>query len=85
MSCATYLRIIDGAKHRWAEQHGAGLTDTPTEDDLQPYFRHGMPKCRGGGTYTIGKISEPPQCSIAAHNDFFKNNTASDQAPASAP
>ena len=81
-SCATYLGIIDSAKKHWAEQHGAGLNDTPTEDDLQPYFRHGMPKCRGGGTYTIGKVGELPQCSIAAHNDLFKSNMAAEQAPA---
>lgn len=76
IGCANHLRSIDKVKKRWAEEHGAGLNDTPTLDDLEPYFRHGMLTCPEGGAYTIGKVSELPQCSIAAHNDYFKANLA---------
>src|SRR5271163_38786 len=76
LGCANSLGHIDAAKKRWAEQSGAALTATPTADDLDPFFRHGMPKCPGGGTYTIGAVSELPTCSIAAHNEFFKSNLA---------
>ena len=74
IGCANHLRGIDKVKKQWAEEHGAGLNDTPTEADLEPYFRHGMLKCPEGGTYTIGKVGDLPQCSIAAHNDYFKEH-----------
>jgi hypothetical protein len=62
IGCANHLRGIDK------------VNDTPTEADLEPYFRHGMLKCPEGGTYTIGKVGDLPQCSIAAHNDYFKEH-----------
>jgi hypothetical protein len=74
LGCANSLMRIDAAKKRWAEQSNAALTATPTADDLDPYFRHGMPLCPGHGTYTIGVVSELPKCSIAAHNEYFKGN-----------
>ena len=67
---------IDAAKRSWAQDHNAKLDDTPTEDDLLPYFRRSMPRCPAGGTYTIGKVSELPQCSIAKHNEYFRANVA---------
>ena len=76
MTCANNLNQIDNAKKRWVEQSGAALTATPTEQDLDPWFRRGMPKCPGGGTYTIGAVSELPSCSIAGHNEFFRSHLA---------
>jgi hypothetical protein len=43
-------------------------------DDLEPYWRHGLGKCPEGGTYTIGKVNELSQCSVAAHNEYYKAN-----------
>jgi hypothetical protein len=76
VQCAVNLGRIGDAKNKWAEQHNAGTNDTPTADDLDPYFRGGMPLCPEGGTYTIGAVSETPQCSIAAHNDYFRTNSS---------
>jgi hypothetical protein len=85
--CAVNMGHIDAAKNKWAEEHNAGTNGTPAAEDLDPYFRGGMPRCPEGGTYTIGKVGEPPQCSIAAHNDYFRtNNTAVEgAAPAAKP
>ena len=69
--CAGHLNAFVFAKKRWAQDHNAAPTDTPTFDDLDPYFRRGMRGCPDGGTYTIGTLSEPPQCSIAAHTEYF--------------
>jgi predicted small lipoprotein YifL len=87
IGCANCLAHIDAAKKSWAEQHNAALTDTPTADDLDPYFRHGMPVCPKNGTYTIGTVADLPQCSIAAHNDYFRSHLAAPpaQAPATVP
>lgn len=76
IGCATALAHIDAAKKSWAEQHNAALTDTPTAEDLDPYFRHGMPVCPGGGTYTIGTVGEMAKCSIAAHNEYHRAHLA---------
>jgi hypothetical protein len=72
IACAANLEHIDTAKKSWARKQGSSATDAPTADDLDPFFRRGMPKCPSGGTYTIGPVGEMPQCSIAAHNDYFK-------------
>jgi hypothetical protein len=36
-------------------------------DDIAPYFPNGIPKCPAGGTYTIGKVGEPPTCSLGTN------------------
>jgi hypothetical protein len=84
MVCAGNLRVLDAAKRHWVEDHNAGLNDTPTMEDLQPYTRHGIGKCPSGGTYTIGKVGELPQCSIPAHTDYFKEHMGQGSAPAPA-
>jgi hypothetical protein len=77
-SCINALRMIDGAKIEWAIEHNAGTNIVPTLNDLRPYIRLvgdrddlGWLKCPEGGTYTIGRIGEFPQCSIANHNMEF--------------
>jgi hypothetical protein len=78
--CAVNLGHIYAAKNKWAEEHGAGTNDAPTADDLDPYFRGGMPRCPLGGTYTIGMVGEQPQCSIAAHNTYYSASMAPEPA-----
>jgi hypothetical protein len=77
-ACINNLREIDAAKNRWALEHNAKTNDIVTLDDIRPYLvrygdpngfiklddRGNLPKCPAGGTYTIGKIGEPPTCSI---------------------
>jgi hypothetical protein len=45
--------------------------DEATEADLKPYLKldadGNLPKCPGGGKYTLGKVGENPTCSIAGH------------------
>jgi hypothetical protein len=74
IACASNIRHIEDAKKSWAQRNAKGVDDIPTADDLDPFFRRGMPTCPGGGTYTIGKVGEPAQCSIAAHNEYYKSH-----------
>ena len=76
--CAARLNSFATAKRRWALDNNAASTATPTLDDLATYFRRGMHQCPEGGTYTIGTVGEPPQCSIAAHNEYFKTHPPPD-------
>jgi len=78
-ACAGRLSNFVFAKKRWAVDHNAAATDSPSFDDLAPYFRRGMRLCPEGGTYTIGTVGEMPQCSIAAHTEYFKAHPPPDQ------
>jgi hypothetical protein len=73
--CAHNLQVLAQGKKVWAENGHKGADDTPTMQDLVAFIRH-TPSCPSGGTYTLGKVSEAPTCSIAAHNDAYKKLTA---------
>ena len=63
------LRVIEGAKETWAREENKLPDDTPTDADLfgQDRYIREKPRCPGGGTYTLGKVSEKPRCSVADH------------------
>ena len=76
--CKENLRHIKLYKQYWADEHSKIPTDTPTWDDLRPYFPDwltnntrrwttGRPVCPGGGAYTIGQVGELPKCSIGGY------------------
>ena len=72
--CHFNLMQIDLIKYDWAGNEGKTTNDTPTWDDLRPYFpdfmtnsiywTNGRPICPNGGIYKIGKVGERPKCSI---------------------
>ncbi len=66
-TCKLRLRMIYDAKLHWAEGNQKTAGDTPTSDDLRPYLRGAVLKCPEGGAYTIGRVDEPPKCSIPGH------------------
>jgi hypothetical protein len=67
-ACSNNLRMIDGAKQRWALENDKKAGDVPTAADLKPYFKSGVfPVCPAGGTYTIGAVSNAPTCSVPGH------------------
>ncbi|HXR04250.1 MAG TPA: hypothetical protein VN836_06035 [Verrucomicrobiae bacterium] len=66
--CINNLRQIDAAKNEWAVENKKTNGTAVTESDIKPYIKldtnGNLPKCPSGGTYTIGKIGEPPTCSL---------------------
>ena len=76
MPCLNNLRIISSAKNQWALDHNKTDHDTPTWNDIRPYFpsrwTNGEPICPAGGTYTIGRLDENPTCSIGDHEPGHK-------------
>jgi len=63
-ACFNNLRQIDAAKQQWGLEHHASATNTPSWDDLRPYLAGGkILTCPNGGTYTIGRMNQPPTCS----------------------
>jgi len=68
------MRQMDGAKAMWMIEHHKTTNDVPTWQDLvgSNAFFIQVPQCSDGGVYVIGKVSEPPTCSIAEHNEYYK-------------
>jgi hypothetical protein len=67
------LRQIEGAKTEWMYETGKTTNDTPTWAELLPYLNGGITNCYAtngvvvrpaGGTYTIGRVGEPPSCLV---------------------
>ena len=69
--CINNLRQIDGAKNEWALENDKKAGTPVTEADIKQYIKldanGNLPKCPAGGTYTIGKVGEPPTCSVPGH------------------
>src|SRR6266705_5770531 len=62
--CINNLRQIDGAKQQWALENHKTTNDMPIWEDVRPYFKNGI-ACPQGGTYILGRVDEPPRCSIS--------------------
>jgi hypothetical protein len=68
-ACIKNLRMIDSAKKQWALENKKADTDTPSREDLAPFFPDKkLPVCPAGGTYTINAVSQRPECSQAGHS-----------------
>lgn len=70
-TCVNNLRQLDGAKQQWALCQNRTTNDLPAWDDLRVYLglgpgsaNRGAAVCPQGGTYTLGRIGEPPKCSL---------------------
>jgi competence protein ComGC len=66
-SCINNLRWIDSAKSQWAVENNNTNGAFVTENDINSYLKHTIPKCPAGGTYIIGKIGENPTCSLGTN------------------
>ena len=65
--CIIKLMCIDAAKEQWALAEDKVTGDEIVKDEVDEYIRGGAPRCPAGGTYTYGKINEPPRCSVPGH------------------
>jgi len=67
--CISNLRRIDDAKAQWAMDTRKGGGVQPKDDDLfgpRAYLRTKL-ECPAGGQYDLGKVKEPPTCTVAGH------------------
>ena len=67
--CINNLRQIAGAIQQCALENKLTTNDTVTVEQLQPYLGRikDVFRCPLGGTYTFGRVTELPTCSIAGH------------------
>lgn len=66
-ACVNYLRQIDGAKQQWALENRKTVQTIPIATDIAPYLKGAVPKCPGGGAYTLNAVGAHPTCSIPGH------------------
>ena len=67
-ACINNLRQIDGAKQQWVLENKKSESDTPSREDLLPYLKkQQFPVCPTGGSYTINRAGDPPECSQPGH------------------
>src|SRR5665213_3176161 len=66
--CINNLRQLDAAKNQWMLDRGKTTNDMPTWDDIRPYLpergSNKIPACPDGGVYTLGRMRQPPTCSL---------------------
>lgn len=65
--CLNNLRQLDGAKQQWALEAKKTSSATPSEREIAPFLKDGIPKCPAGGVYTLKAVDSVPTCSIAGH------------------
>jgi hypothetical protein len=71
-TCINNLRQIDAAANEFARERGK-TNGEPINfpDDLTPFIKLNengkIPPCPSGGIYTIGKVGEPPTCSLGTN------------------
>jgi hypothetical protein len=65
-ACVMQLRQVAGAKDQWVIENHKTSNDVISWDDIKPYLPHGqILQCPDGGTYILGRVGEPPRCSLA--------------------
>ena len=67
-SCINNLRQIDGAKQQWALEYKQTNGTLVPIAEVVPYIKgNALPLCPQGGLYSVGKVGEPPKCSVSGH------------------
>src|SRR5271157_1587375 len=70
--CIKNQENIDAAAGNWMWDLHKSLDDRPSWEELRPYLRRqDLPVCPCGGTYIIGRVTDPARCSIREHNESF--------------
>jgi hypothetical protein len=65
-ACVMHLRQIAASKEQWVVESHKTTNDVISWDDIKPYLSHEqLPQCPDGGTYILGRVGEPPRCSLA--------------------
>lgn len=66
VTCLANLRQLENVKQQWAVEHQKDGGDTPTMEELKPYFRYSI-ACPINGTYSINALTNKATCSITGH------------------
>jgi len=81
--CISNLRHIDEAKAQWAMENLKGLGIRPRDEDLfgPTLYIRTKPECPAGGRYNLGKLKDPPTCTIPGHRLVEEQSTGEHARP----
>ena len=72
-SIVNTLRIIEGAKDQWAQEHHATNGALPTLDDLAPYLKDGkLPKPAAREIYTVNPVGTLATAKLTRKMDGYE-------------
>ena len=61
-ACNINLRTIHSTTQQWAFEKRKRDDSEVSLEDLESYFKDGIPRCPSGGEYTLGTVEEKPTC-----------------------
>jgi competence protein ComGC len=67
-ACQSNLRTIEFAIQQWAIDKRKADDSEVYLEDLEPYFKDGIPRCPSGGEYELYIVDEKPTCTIEGHS-----------------
>ena len=65
--CKANLRTIEFAITQWALEKRKTDDAEVSLDELEDYFKDGIPRCPSGGDYELTTVEEKPTCTVEGH------------------
>ena len=66
-ACQTNLRTIEFTIGQWALEKRKADDSEVMLEELEEYFKDGIPECPSGGEYELTTVGEKPRCNVAGH------------------
>ncbi len=69
-ACQQNLNTLETVMQQWAVDRQKSDNANVSGDDIKPLLKNKkMPRCPGGGSYTLTTVDEPPTCSVHGRMD----------------
>ena len=65
--CKANLRTIEFAIAQWSLEKRKADDAEVSLEELEEYFKDGIPRCPSGGEYELTTVAEKPTCTVAGH------------------
>ena len=65
--CKANLRTIEFAIAQWSLEKRKADDAEVSLNELEEYFKDGIPRCPSGGEYELTTVNEKPTCTVKGH------------------
>ena len=65
--CKANLRTIEFAIAQWSLEKRKADDAEVSLEELEEYFKDGIPRCPSGGEYELTTVNEKPTCTVKGH------------------
>ena len=65
--CKANLRTIEFAIAQWSLEKRKADDAEVSLEELEEYFKDGIPRCPSGGEYELTTVTEKPTCTVIGH------------------